>query len=255
MTDRQENTAAEDRFLAALYPQINEHLAEQYAGQYDTDGGLAHFTTWLRGHVGGDDTGEDSRAAHKVRIYDLGRAKDDHQDEQIVTLRPRTYSEARTIGEHFRAGTPVIMNLTEMVDSDAKRLVDFAAGLIFALRGSIDRMTDKVFLLSPAHIERPAEDLADDRAGHRPNRGPSVGKGGVTSTASEDYGESEVRADERFLTVAEIASMMRVSKITVYRLVQSGELEAIRVGRSFRVSRRAVTRYLRAEALADLSIK
>src|SRR5262245_40166238 len=49
---------------------------------------------------------------------------------RITTLHPRTYNEARTIGEHFREGTPVIMNLTEMVDSDAKRLVDFAAGLI-----------------------------------------------------------------------------------------------------------------------------
>jgi len=43
---------------------------------------------------------------------------------RITTLHPRTYNEARTIGEHFREGTPVIMNLTEMVDSDAKRLVD-----------------------------------------------------------------------------------------------------------------------------------
>ncbi len=67
---------------------------------------------------------------------------------RITTLHPRTYNEARTIGEHFREGTPVIMNLTEMVDSDARRLVDFAAGLIFGLRGSIDKVTNKVFLLS-----------------------------------------------------------------------------------------------------------
>src|SRR5436189_6016367 len=79
---------------------------------------------------------------------------------RITTLHPRTYNEARTIGEHFREGTPVIMNLSEMVDSDAKRLVDFAAGLIFGLRGSIDRVTNKVFLLSPANIEVTAEDKA-----------------------------------------------------------------------------------------------
>jgi cell division inhibitor SepF len=79
---------------------------------------------------------------------------------RITTLHPRTYNEARTIGEHFREGTPVIMNLTEMVDSDAKRLVDFAAGLIFGLRGSIERVTNKVFLLSPANIEVTAEDKA-----------------------------------------------------------------------------------------------
>ena len=56
---------------------------------------------------------------------------------RITTLHPRTYNEARTIGEHFRDGTPVIMNLSEMDDSDAKRLVDFAAGLSFGLRGTI----------------------------------------------------------------------------------------------------------------------
>src|SRR5579864_93822 len=80
--------------------------------------------------------------------------------DRITTLHPRTYNEARTIGEHFREGTPVIMNLTEMVDSDAKRLVDFAAGLIFGLRGSIERVTNKVFLLSPANVEVTAEDKA-----------------------------------------------------------------------------------------------
>ena len=79
---------------------------------------------------------------------------------KITTLRPRDYGEARTIGERFRDGTPVIMNLTEMVDSDAKRLVDFAAGLVFGLHGSIERVTNKVFLLSPANVEVTAEDKA-----------------------------------------------------------------------------------------------
>lgn len=79
---------------------------------------------------------------------------------RITTLQPRTYNEARTIGEHFREGVPVIMNLTEMDDSDAKRLVDFAAGLSFGLRGRIERVTNKVFLLSPANVEVTAEDKA-----------------------------------------------------------------------------------------------
>lgn len=79
---------------------------------------------------------------------------------RITTLHPRTYNEARTIGEHFREGTPVIMNLTEMEDGDAKRLVDFAAGLVFGLHGSIDRVTQRVFLLTPANIDVTAEDRA-----------------------------------------------------------------------------------------------
>jgi excisionase family DNA binding protein len=51
--------------------------------------------------------------------------------------------------------------------------------------------------------------------------------------------------DVRFLTVAEVASLMRVSKMTVYRLVHSGDLTAVRVGRSFRVPEQAVHTYLR----------
>lgn len=77
---------------------------------------------------------------------------------RITTVHPRTYNEARTIGEHFRDGTPVIMNLTEMHDTDAKRLVDFAAGLVFGLHGTIERVTNKVFLLSPANVDVTAED-------------------------------------------------------------------------------------------------
>jgi cell division inhibitor SepF len=73
-------------------------------------------------------------------------------------VHPRTYNEARTIGERYREGTPVIINLTEMDDADAKRLVDFAAGLAFALRGSIDKVTTKVFLLSPTEVTVSAED-------------------------------------------------------------------------------------------------
>jgi cell division inhibitor SepF len=77
---------------------------------------------------------------------------------KITTLRPKDYSEARTIGEHFRDGTPVIMDLVSMDNADAKRLVDFAAGLAFALRGSFDKVATKVFLLSPADIDVSAEE-------------------------------------------------------------------------------------------------
>jgi len=77
---------------------------------------------------------------------------------RIITVHPRTYNEARVIGEHFRDGVPVIMNLSDMEDVDAKRLVDFAAGLIFGLRGSIERVTSKVFLLSPHDVTVAAED-------------------------------------------------------------------------------------------------
>lgn len=84
---------------------------------------------------------------------------------RITTLHPRTYNEARVIGENFRDGIPVIMNLSEMADGDAKRLVDFAAGLVFSVHGSIERVTNKVFLLSPPNVDVAAEDkqrMAED---------------------------------------------------------------------------------------------
>jgi len=77
---------------------------------------------------------------------------------KITTLRPKDYSEARTIGERFRDGTPVIMDLVTMDNADAKRLVDFAAGLAFALRGSFDKVATKVFLLSPADVDVSPDD-------------------------------------------------------------------------------------------------
>ena len=78
--------------------------------------------------------------------------------DRIITLHPRFYNEARTIGEHFRQGNPVIINLTEMDESEHKRLVDFASGLAFGLHGTIERVTKKVFLISPANVNVSSED-------------------------------------------------------------------------------------------------
>ena len=78
--------------------------------------------------------------------------------DRIITLHPHSYNDARMIGEHYRDHTPVIMNLTDMDDADAQRLVDFAAGLVFGHRGSIERVTAKVFLLSPPNVKVSAED-------------------------------------------------------------------------------------------------
>ena len=72
---------------------------------------------------------------------------------RIVTVRPRIYRDARAIGEPYREGVPVIMNLTDVSDADSVRLVDFASGLVLALQGKLERITPRVFLLSPASVE------------------------------------------------------------------------------------------------------
>ena len=131
--------------------------------------GLATDHEYAEAVAGADDVTEEvlqrpssAPAAHSVtelesrrpvapqpRMADISR---------IITVHPRTYNEAKTIGENFREGIPVIMNLTDMEESDAKRLVDFAAGLVFGLHGSIERVTNKVFLLSPETVEVNAEE-------------------------------------------------------------------------------------------------
>jgi len=119
------------------------HLVERHDREIDLDRAerRAAVTPIGRGHV--------------TRVVAAPAPAELHR---ISTIHPRTYNEAKTIGESFRGGTPVIMNLTDMDDSDAKRLVDFAAGLVFGLHGSIERVTSKVFLLSPANVEvAPAE--------------------------------------------------------------------------------------------------
>lgn len=89
------------------------------------------------------------------------RPEQRRDQESAAAIRPVTvkltgFGEARVIGEKFREGKPVILDMTEMDDAGARRLVDFAAGLAFALRGSIDKVTTKVFMLLP-----PDTDAAD----------------------------------------------------------------------------------------------
>ena len=99
------------------------------------------------------------RQAEVTELRPVARsARPSSELRRITTIHPRSYNDARVIGEAFRSGTPVIMNLSEMTDADAKRLVDFSAGLIFGLHGAIERVTSKVFLLSPENIEIAGEE-------------------------------------------------------------------------------------------------
>ncbi len=71
---------------------------------------------------------------------------------EILTVHPKQYRDAQVIAENFREGVPVIINLSQMSDADARRLIDFASGLSLGLYGRIERVTSKVFLLSPENI-------------------------------------------------------------------------------------------------------
>jgi cell division inhibitor SepF len=119
------------------------------------DGGRAEARTESRGALAVDPR---HRPAEQTRVEEAPAYR-------ITTFVPAKYNDAKEIGEHFRASTPVIMNLTEMDDDSAKRLVDFAAGLTFGLHGSLEKVTNKVFLLSPSNVTVSAEDKARIREG------------------------------------------------------------------------------------------
>lgn len=154
------------RKMAVYLGLVEDDMDIDYADEYDEEPGSRpddRYRAEPRAHV-------ETRPA---RTVDARPARDLHEDtsvqaplrprpapqvdmtdlNRISTLLPRSYNDARQIGEEFRRGTPVIMNLTEMDDADAKRIVDFGAGLVFALEGSIQRITNKVFLLSPINVD------------------------------------------------------------------------------------------------------
>lgn len=90
---------------------------------------------------------------------------------RITTIHPKTYDDAQMVGRALRDGVPVVLNLTDVPETVAYRIVDFSAGVVFGVRGSIERVTPRVFLLSPQRVninvedaasKSPARDLFDD---------------------------------------------------------------------------------------------
>lgn len=89
-----------------------------------------------------------------ITTTDMSNRKDSAKDiSRIVTVHPTSYGDARVIGEAYREGVPVIVNITDTAEKDARRIVDFSAGLVFALEGSIEYVTNRVLLLSPRNVK------------------------------------------------------------------------------------------------------
>ncbi|MEU0151785.1 cell division protein SepF [Micromonospora fulviviridis] len=151
LSERASSRAAEADRAEVERPERTERSSVRSitrSGAGETSGALTYHTR------------DNLALAPQAQLRERAVVPEDEQRYQITTLHPTTYREARTIGEHFRDGVPVIINLTEMDEADARRLVDFAAGLAFGLRGTIERVTNRVFLLSPANVQVTAEDKA-----------------------------------------------------------------------------------------------
>lgn len=73
--------------------------------------------------------------------------------DRIKTAKPTTYSDAKEIGDYLRDNVPVILNLAYLSAKEAQRMVDFASGLTYGLRGSFEEVGTRVFLLSPQNLK------------------------------------------------------------------------------------------------------
>ncbi len=92
--------------------------------------------------------------APRATVTPLRRGRHNSSEvNEILTVHPKKYEDAKLIAETFRDGIPVVMNLTQMSETEARRMVDFASGLTQGLYGHIERVTPKVFLLSPSHVQ------------------------------------------------------------------------------------------------------
>lgn len=138
---------ADDQGEQEYSAEYADEYVEQYAEEHEVEDAMPH-----------DYQAQVTPISRAVGNRETPRVKHGGDLRRITTVHPRSYNDARVIGDAFRAGTPVIMNLSDMDDADAKRLVDFSAGLIFGLRGAIERVTNKVFLLSPESVEVTGEE-------------------------------------------------------------------------------------------------
>jgi cell division inhibitor SepF len=108
----------------------------------------------------GDSSG--AQQVTRATVTPLRRGRNSGPEiNEILTVHPKKYEDAKLIAETFRDGIPVIMNLSQMSETEARRLVDFSSGLTQGLFGHIERVTPKVFLLSPSHIQVSAEAQED----------------------------------------------------------------------------------------------
>lgn len=110
---------------------------------------------------------QQQQPAQRATVTPLRRARGSQAPDvnEILTVHPKKYEDAKLIAETFRDGIPVVMNLTQMSESEARRMVDFASGLTQGLFGHIERVTPKVFLLSPSHVQvsgEASDEAADD---------------------------------------------------------------------------------------------
>jgi cell division inhibitor SepF len=149
---------------------VRQHLGDLVSGwsqreplgQLEVRMGLRKTAAWLGlvEHDGDDLTYEETPPAVAYAEDDTLLSEEEPETPpaagagfQIASIKAQNFGDAHTIGEYFRQDIPVLINLDDMTAADAKRIVDFASGLIFGRKGDIERVSSRVFLLMPRQFD------------------------------------------------------------------------------------------------------
>ena len=103
---------------------------------------------------------DDPRPTTKLRPVGGGRGNGRGNDVRVHLVIPKSFNDAQQIADKFKDSIPVVLNLQGIESDLSKRLIDFASGLTYALDGGMQRIADKVFMLTPRNVEISAEERA-----------------------------------------------------------------------------------------------
>jgi cell division inhibitor SepF len=112
-----------------------------------------------REHEDWTDSGDEHTQVSRPRLRGV-EAAPSPSNVKVHLVLPRSFNDAQQIADRFKAGVPVILNLQGADNELSKRLIDFSSGLTYALDGGMQRVADKVFLLTPRNVELSAEERA-----------------------------------------------------------------------------------------------
>jgi|SanBayMetagenome_1026888.scaffolds.fasta_scaffold91404_2 cell division inhibitor SepF len=93
------------------------------------------------------------RRGNLTPVTETFEAPKPEPDARIITIHPRSFNDARQIGEEFRKGHAIIMNVSEIDEVNKRRLVDYASGLVHGLEGKIEKISNAVFIISPKNVD------------------------------------------------------------------------------------------------------
>ncbi len=137
----------EGRYAAAERPNVRRLAARRRRDEFDDI-------------FADDDDAGGGRQTAVLRSVPGGRAANGRSGVRVHLVLPKSFNDAQQIADKFKDNVPVILNLQGVENDLAKRLIDFASGLTYALDGGMQRIAEKVFMLTPRNVEISAEERA-----------------------------------------------------------------------------------------------